>query len=62
MENCDLYLDEMFSKIWTWRVLILHKKPDFRKHGFFQHFLEKNWTEWRVYSTRLLCFSLQDVF
>ena len=42
MENCDLYLDEMFSKIWTWRVLILRMKPDFRKHSFFQHFLEKN--------------------
>ena len=40
--NCDLYLDEMFSKIWTWRVLILRMKPDFRKHSFFQHFLEKN--------------------
>ena len=44
MENCDLYLDEMFSKIWTWQVLILRMKPDFRKHGFFQHFLEKNWS------------------
>ena len=40
MENCDLYLDEMFSKIWTWQVLILRMKPDFRKHDFFQHFLE----------------------
>lgn len=42
MENSDLYLDEMFSKVWTCRVLILRMRPDFRKHGFFQNFLEKN--------------------